>query len=291
MLSTLVVLFGGGTARGQHIPLDRTLTTDQVTIKQGQTARLEVANTGDQSLIVWLFFRDSAGKVLIQKEVKIYPGADEAVEYSITANNSLTSRNRKALGGDFVLAEVRTPESKLLSSLKPVLRILDNKSGETIRLVGDFMRAQLGPPVVQPNSALNPKGLGGDRDQGFPLGFTTASFANNQIGLMRLTLTSVTPESKLATDPVVLRFVDNDGKVLAYQVATVSKGKDAVLLLSPDTGQASIKAQFGSNDKRSLLLLRPTFEIVDSQTKAVKTIGAEGFTQIGIPFIGRGAKP
>ena len=170
-----------------------------------------------------------------------------------------------------------------------MLRILDNKSGDTIRLVRDFMRTQLGPPVTQPNFELNPKGLGGDRDQGFPIGFTTASFANNQIGLMRLTLTSVTPDSP---EFVRLQFVDDDGKVLAYQDATVSKGHDAVLLYTPDpVDPAEIKAQFGSNDKRSLLLIRRTLEIIDSQTKSVKTIGQEGFTQIGIPFIGRGAKP
>ena len=108
---------------------------------------------------------------------------------------------------------------------------------------------------------------------------------------MRLTLTSVTPESKLGTDPVVLRFVDSGGKVLAYQVATVSKGHDAVLLFSPDTGQAAIRAQFFSNDKRSLLLFRPTLEIIDRQTKSVKTIEPNGFTPIGIPFYGGGAKP
>jgi hypothetical protein len=287
MLSTLVILVGDGTARGQHVPLDRTLTTDPVNIKQGQTARLEVANTGDQSLIVWLFFRDSEGKVLIQKEVKIYPGADEALEYSIYPDDA--SRNPKGPhSGDFVRAAVGTKETKLLSSLQPTLRISDNKSRETIRFVWDFKKAQLGPPVTQPNSELNPKGLGGDRGQGFPIGFTTAAFANNQIGLMRLTLTSMTPDSP---EFVRLQFVDNDGKVLAFQDATVSKGHDAVLLYTPFPGDPEIKAQFASNDKRSLLLFRPTLEIIDSQTKSVKTIGPEGFTQIGIPFIGRGAKP
>ena len=271
--------------------IDNVLSTDPVRIQQGQTARLQVTNTGDQSLVVWLFFRDSAGKVLIQKEVKIYPGADEALEYSIRYPDDPSRNPAGPHAGDFVRAAVGTKETKLLSSLKPVLRILDNKSGETIRLVGDFMRAQLGPPVSQPNAELNPKGLGGDRDQGFPIGFTTAAFANNQIGLMRLTLTSVTPESKLGTDPVVLRFVDSGGKVLAYQVATVSKGHDAVLLFSPDTGQAAIRAQFFSNDKRSLILFRPTLEIIDRQTKSVKTIEPNGFTPIGIPFYGGGAKP
>ena len=293
MLSSLVILFGAGRAQGQHIPLDGpTLTTDQVTIKQGQTARLEVANTGDQSLIVWLFFRDSEGKVVNEKRVTLKAHANEALEYSIRFPDA-PGRNPKGPHRDELLrAQLRTEETKLLASLRPTLRISDTKSGETIRFVGDFMKEQLGPPVSQPNSELNPKGLGGDRDRGFPIGFTTAAFANNQIGLLRLTLTSVTPESKLGADPVVLRFVDNDGKVLAYQVATVSKGHDAVLLYTPDpVDPAAVKAQFGSNDQRSLLLLRPTLEIIDSQTKSVKTIGQEGFAQIGIPFIGRGAKP
>ena len=252
-------------------------STAPIKLKQNQTARLEVANTGDQSLIVWLFFRDSEGKVLIQKEVKIYPGADEALEYSIRFPDALGRNPQGPHSGDFLRAAVGTKETKLLSSLRPTLRISDTKSGETIRLVGDFMKEQLGPPVSQPNAELNPKGLGGDRDQGFPIGFTTAAFPVNEIGLMRLTLTSVTPESKLGRDPVVLQFVDNDGKVLAYQVATVSKGHDAVLLFSPDTGQAAIKAQFGSNDKRSLLLIRPTLEIIDRQSKSVKTIEPNGF--------------
>ena len=40
-----------------------------------------------------------------------------------------------------------------------------------------------------------------------------------------------------------------------------------------------------------LIVVSIATEIVDSQTKSVKTIGQEGFTQIGIPFIGRGANP
>lgn len=265
-------------------------STAPLKLKQNQTARLEVANTGDQSLIVWLFFRDSEGKVLKEKRVTLKAHANEALEYSIRFPDA-PGRNPKGPHRDELLrAQVGTKETKLLSSLQPTLRISDNKSGETIRLVGDFMRAQLGPPVSQPNAELNPKGLGGDRDQGFPIGFTTAAFPVNEIGLMRLTLTSVTPDSP---EFVRLQFVDNDGKVLAYQDATVSKGHDVVLLFSPDTGQnpAAIKAQFGGNDKRSLLLIRPTLEIIDRQTKSVKTIEPNGFTPIGIPFIGGGAKP
>ena len=274
-------------------------STAPIKLKPNQTARLEVANTGDQSLVVWLFFRDSEGKVLKEKRVTLTAHANEALEYSIRFPDA-PGRNPKGPHRDefpkgpyrdeLLRAQLRTEETKLLASLRPTLRISDDKSGETIRLVGDFMKEQLGPPVSQPNSELNPKGLGGDRDQGFAIGFTTASFANNQIGLMRLTLTSVTPDSPKF---VRLQFVDDDGKVLAYQDATVSKGRDAVLLFSPDTGQnpAAIKAQFGGNDKRSLLLIRPALEIVDSQTKSVKTIGPEGFAQIGIPFIGLRPKP
>jgi len=309
MLCTLVVLLGGGTARGQHVPvpLDRsTLTTDQVTIKQGQTARLEVENTGDQSFVVLLLFRDSEGKVLIQRDVTIKAGANEALTYSFTEPNNPLGVAAGNSAARIPIIDAATShidvqalfgtEAKLAGFLQATLRIMEK--GQTVRLLGPegFNKSPSGPLVGRPNSAVNPKGLG---DQGFPTGFTTPAFSNSQIGLMRLTLASVTPESKLmtpesklATDLVVLRFVDNDGKVLAYQVATVSKGHDAVLLYTPDPlDPAEIKAQFGSNDKRSLLLIRPTLEIIDSKTKSVKTIGQEGFTQIGIPFYSGGAKP
>ncbi len=147
MLSTLVILFGGGAARGQHIPLDRTLTTDQVTIKQGQTARLEVANKGDQSLIVWLFFRDSEGKVLMQKQVAIKSGATAALEYSITGTNN-------PLG---IAAQFGTKEAMSVGLPQPVpmLRIVDKRTGDTIRIIGPERFKE----------SRNPKGLGGDQTE------------------------------------------------------------------------------------------------------------------------------
>ena len=128
-------------------------STAAIKLQPNQTARLEVANTGDQSLVVWLFFCDNAGKVLIQKEVTIKSGATEALEYSISFPVGADGRNPKGPHRDaFLRAQFGTGKVSQPGSLRPTLRIIDKQSGDTIRSIepNGFTKAALGPPVSQP---------------------------------------------------------------------------------------------------------------------------------------------
>src|SRR5262245_36078198 len=98
-----------------------TFCTDQISITQGQVARLDVANTSRESLVLWLFFRDGADKVLVKKNVTIKPGASGTLQYSFTGpNNPLR-------------AQFTTKEAESSGSLRPTLRIVEDSTGNTIR--------------------------------------------------------------------------------------------------------------------------------------------------------------
>ena len=105
---------------------DKTLSTELVSLMQGQTARLEVANTGDQSLVVWLFFRDNEGKVLIKKEVKIKPGATGALEYSITGPNNPLN----------IAAQFGSKDNRSLLLIHPTLEIVNKQTRSTVKTFG-----------------------------------------------------------------------------------------------------------------------------------------------------------
>lgn len=134
------------------VTFDNTLLTDPFGIRQGQTARLEIANTGDQSLIVWLFFHDSEGKVLKEKRVTVRAHANEALEYSIRFPHAPGRNSKGHYRDEFVRAQFAINETTLPASLQPTLRIFETSNGETIRLIGPdgFKKAQLGPPVSEP---------------------------------------------------------------------------------------------------------------------------------------------
>jgi hypothetical protein len=75
--------------------------------------------------------------------------------------------------------------------------------------------------------------------------------------------------------------VDKDGKVLAWQDETIKPGENGKLEFPGFNGGVSVgefRAQFGTNEKRSIGLLYPRLDIVELQTgSTVKTIGREGF--------------
>src|SRR6185295_2297733 len=130
VLAAFIIQFGARSAQGQcNAPGGNTFATDSVTIKQGQTARLQVTNPNDQSLIVWLFFLDSVDNVLVKKQVKIKPGGTEAIE--LTGPNNPLSPN--GISADFPLraAALAAPEIQGLVLANSSLRITEK--GQTVR--------------------------------------------------------------------------------------------------------------------------------------------------------------
>jgi hypothetical protein len=117
-----------------------------------------------------------------------------------------------------------------------------------------------------------------------PYGFTTMAVTfGGSLRTARLTVRNRGDEPVLAR----LQFVDEDGKVLIRQDSTVKPGKDTTLEFNGTGGVAvtELKAQFGTNTTRSIGLLRPRLEIIDSKSgKTVKTIGSEGFAEFKPAF-------
>jgi hypothetical protein len=301
MLSTLVVLFGGRTARAQLIPLDRsTLTTDQVTIKQGQTARLEVENVGGLYLIIWLSFRDSAGKVLSEKHVTIKPGSTGALEYSPSgplkpwANVVLTALVRE---------DVKTHPN---SGTKPTLRVIEN--GQSVRLIGAESFREMNPltdALGTPTGSEHPPGdSASPGPQPDPIGYVIDNMLSTDlIGMQqgqtaRLQVTNTGAQSLVAW----LFFRDGAGKVLIQKEVKIEPGANEVLEYSftgpnnplvgrnpkgPHSGDF-LRAQFGTKEPASLLLIRPTLRIIDKKTgDTIRLIGSDGFTKaaLGPPVV------
>ena len=126
-----------------------------------QTARLELKNTGNEPIPVRIQFVDKDDQLIEQRDVTIAAGATEATEFT-GPNNPL--RNPKGLGDLSFRAVIRT-RVEPNGFLEPTLRIIENKSGNIISIIGPERfnpkgphvnpknsDRQLGPPVVPPDA-------------------------------------------------------------------------------------------------------------------------------------------
>jgi len=172
-------------------PFGLQVTTSAIPLEQGQTARFEVKNSGDEPVWVRLQFVDKVGKVLVQREAKLKSGGAEIVEFT-GPNNPLMVANEKAAAnpkGPHVEksgVELRPQlgaDEKSIDFLRPAFWILENSSGKTLQSIGPegFKKVeQLGPPVTRPNDDLSINDqLAG---QGFPLGHgpcSSVTFSND----------------------------------------------------------------------------------------------------------------
>jgi hypothetical protein len=279
------------------IPSDGTaLTTELFALKQGQSARLELKNKGNEPVPVRLQFINPDSKMLSQRDATIEAGGSETLEFTGPNNPLGVARDKAASNPTFPQAEDQLraqfgTEAKLIGLLQPSLRILENGSGKTIQLIGPEGFKQLGPPVVQPNSGNR----GQSAAQGFPLGFvygfTTVAFpqnpidaSSNQILTARLALKNNAEEPI----PVRLQFVDEDGKVLVQRDTTLKPGSNETLefpFTGGSAGRDRFKAQFVTSDKLSIGGLDPSLEIIDKESgKTVKTVGSEGFKEFKTDF-------
>ena len=128
-------------------------STAPIKLKQNQTARLELMNTGKESVSVRLQFVDQKGNVIARRDATI-PAADgaslEVSHAGYLGKFSTPVDVDKRFPGDPSLSAQFGATSLLL--IRPTLRIIDTKSGDTIRSIepNGFTKAALGPSVVQP---------------------------------------------------------------------------------------------------------------------------------------------
>lgn len=283
------------------------------TIKQGQTARFELKNKGDEPVAAQLQFVDKEGKVLLQRDATIGPGGDIGLEFPFVGGSAgmkpngdekLQDANPKGLGGDHPVelrAQFGTKEAKLIGLLEPALRIVENGSGETIRLIGseDFKRVAI---VDVPLSFSSPPPK---RESSIPSDGTAASLTTDLIAIRqgqtaRLELKNQGPK------PVVVRlqFVDKDGKVVTQRDATITPdnaetleftGPNNPLGVAGETAAANpkrlggdvtskrsveLRAQFGT-EERLIGFLWFELRIVDNGSeKTIQSIGPEGFKRV-----------
>lgn len=95
----------------------------------------------------------------------------------------------------------------------------------------------------------------------------------------RLTLWNKGEQAVLAR----LQFVDEQGKVLIQCNEIIQPGKAGTLEYSLTFNgnlRTELQAQFGTNAKRSIGLLMPTFQVIDNATGATSwMIGQDGFAE------------
>ena len=258
----------------------RAFTTDLIEIKPGQIARLEVKNNGHEAVEVHLQFTDKVGKVLTQRNVTIAAGSQEHAGLPFVgepgANRELAKANPQ---GPHRSIEIRARFEAVgaLSGnelLQPVVRIINEANGTTIRSLGPEAFTQIwGDPPAGAVRGVTPEAY-------LPVeyGFTTVALTfNGQTHIARLTVRSdVTSPLKIR-----LRFVDANGKVLVQKEATIEPGGQETLEFTGPNNplhKIDLRAQYGSTEAILIGLLRPSLEIVDRQTRAtVKSISKDEF--------------
>ena len=79
-----------------------------------------------------------------------------------------------------------------------------------------------------------------------------------------------------------LQFVDKEGKVVVQRETTVKPGGSGALTYGGFSGgvRIELQAQFGTQAKTSIGLLRPALRILDANGKTIRLIGPEGFSVI-----------
>ena len=114
------------------------LSTAPITLKQNETTRFELMNTGKEPVRVRLQFVNKNGEVISAQDVTINPKGPHVPEVSIAP-----------LCCDEIRVQVGATSLLLI---RPTLRIVDKNSGDTIRVIepNGFTKTALGPPVSQP---------------------------------------------------------------------------------------------------------------------------------------------
>jgi hypothetical protein len=136
-------------------------STAPIKLKPNQTALLELKNTGKESVQVRIQFVDKDDQLIEQRDVTIAAGATEATEFT---GPNYPLRNPKGLGDLLFRAAVQT-QVEPNGFLEPTLRIIENKSGNIISVIGparfnpkgphanpENSDRQLGPLVVPPDA-------------------------------------------------------------------------------------------------------------------------------------------
>ena len=126
-------------------------STAPIKLKQNQTARLELTNTGNESLVVRLQFVDKNDHVLTGRDERIAAGG--TLELTLTDPFGVAADKKQLASARPWDAPVRAQfAAASLLLIRPTLRIIDKQSGDTIRSIepNGFTKAALGPPVVQP---------------------------------------------------------------------------------------------------------------------------------------------
>jgi hypothetical protein len=131
------------------------LSTKRIEIAQRQTARFELKNTGDESVAAHLQFVDKEGKTLQQRDATIKPGHTEELAYTPIDQGLHLPEGVETLefpdAPGHIRAQFTTKQARSISLLRPELRIIDKKSGQTVQVVGPegfkkFQPAELRSP-------------------------------------------------------------------------------------------------------------------------------------------------
>lgn len=236
------------------------VSTKWIDIRQGQTARFELKNTSDEPVAVHFQFVNEEGNVVGERDATIKPRNTEELVYA----PNFTGGVRTIL----LMAQFGTKDTRSIALIQPALRIVESGNEKTVRLIGAewFREVPKGTPRMRDS-----------QPSVIPNCFTTAAFAvDAQLQVARLTVRNNDAEPMV----VSLQFIDNRSTILTQRDATIKPGDDESLEFVP-SGWAplngNLRAQFGSEQARSIGLLRPTLLIIKTSEQTRQTIGPEDF--------------
>jgi hypothetical protein len=275
------------------------LSSGMIGITADQTARLELKNTGEESVAARLQFVDQEGKVLVQRVAIIEAGADGALDFSFTGpNNPLgdassgETANPKGphISQLFIRAQFETKEAKSIGLLRPALRIIED--GKTIQLIEPNGFKEVRDAIPSDGTAIGgaDPSLNANQVRDGEYGYTSPLLNfNGQTATARLTVHN---EGDVPV-AVRLQFVDKVGKVLVQRDATIKPGDDETMAfpndptIYPNFGGPTrgIKAQFETREAKSIGWLQPALRIVENASgKTIELVGPKGFKEFGPNF-------
>jgi hypothetical protein len=128
-------------------------STAPIKLKPNQTARLKLTNTGNESFVVRLQFVDKNDHVLTGLDERIAAGGTIELSFPGPNNplNVAVDKRKSASLPPYAPIRAQFGAASLLL-IRPTLRIIEQKSGDTIRSIepNGFTKTALGPPVSQP---------------------------------------------------------------------------------------------------------------------------------------------
>lgn len=128
LAGALVFAFAGLSSKSTSASFSLRRSTGTVVIAKGQTARLNVVNTGQTGTTIVIALVEETERIVVESKKTLAAG--QAVMLEFSKDSLIREENRIQLYG--LIKFVDTVDTRIADKIIPTLEILDNETGKTI---------------------------------------------------------------------------------------------------------------------------------------------------------------